>query len=158
MWRIMVADDTRQTKWKGSILTGCKGEHSIVCQSPNWKTRISLFREEQEYIPKGHTLHHILIIVCYVSWLNTNKPSLTENEIHMTQTQVGHHASNAEYSHSSVVRIIDYANIIVQIRTMFRSLSIVLFLGKTQRFGDWILSPSSGKTYSVWPNRNVVFK
>jgi hypothetical protein len=24
---------------------------------------------------------------------------------------------------------------------------------KTQRFGDWILSPSSGKTYSVGPNR-----
>jgi hypothetical protein len=24
---------------------------------------------------------------------------------------------------------------------------------KTQRFGDWILSPSSGKTYSVVPNR-----
>jgi hypothetical protein len=28
------------------------------------------------------------------------------------------------------------------------TLSIVLFLSKTQRFGDWILSPSSGKTYS----------
>jgi hypothetical protein len=27
----------------------------------------------------------------------------------------------------------------------------VLF--KTQRFGDWILSPSSGGTYSVGPNR-----
>jgi hypothetical protein len=24
---------------------------------------------------------------------------------------------------------------------------------KTQRFGGWILSPSSGKTYSVGPNR-----
>jgi hypothetical protein len=24
---------------------------------------------------------------------------------------------------------------------------------KTQRFGDWILSPPSGKTYSVGPNR-----
>jgi hypothetical protein len=24
---------------------------------------------------------------------------------------------------------------------------------KTKRFGDWILSPSSGKTYSVGPNR-----
>jgi hypothetical protein len=24
---------------------------------------------------------------------------------------------------------------------------------KTQRFGDWILSPSSGKTYSVGSNR-----
>jgi hypothetical protein len=24
---------------------------------------------------------------------------------------------------------------------------------KTQRSGDWILSPSSGKTYSVMPNR-----
>jgi hypothetical protein len=29
----------------------------------------------------------------------------------------------------------------------------VLFIFKTQRFGDWILSPSSGKTYSVGPNR-----
>jgi hypothetical protein len=29
----------------------------------------------------------------------------------------------------------------------------VLFLFKTQRCGDWILSPSSGKTHSVWPNR-----
>jgi hypothetical protein len=27
------------------------------------------------------------------------------------------------------------------------------FLKKTQRFGDWILSPSSGKTYSVGSNR-----
>jgi hypothetical protein len=27
----------------------------------------------------------------------------------------------------------------------FWTLSIVLFLFKTQRFGDWILSPSSGK-------------
>jgi hypothetical protein len=27
----------------------------------------------------------------------------------------------------------------------------VLF--KTHRFGDWILSPSSGKTYSIGPNR-----
>jgi hypothetical protein len=23
---------------------------------------------------------------------------------------------------------------------------------KIKRFGDWILSPSSGKTYSLWPN------
>jgi hypothetical protein len=43
----------------------------------------------------------------------------------------------------------------------FWTLSIALFLSKspfsshfkTQRFGDWILSPSSGKTYSVGPNR-----
>jgi hypothetical protein len=35
----------------------------------------------------------------------------------------------------------------------FWTLSIVLFLFKTQRFGDWILSPSSGGTYSVAPNR-----
>jgi hypothetical protein len=42
----------------------------------------------------------------------------------------------------------------------FWTLSIVLSLSKnrpvyffkTQRFGDWILSPSSGKTYSVGPN------
>jgi hypothetical protein len=33
------------------------------------------------------------------------------------------------------------------------TLSIVLFSFKTQRFGDWILSPSSGETYSVGPNR-----
>jgi hypothetical protein len=39
-------------------------------------------------------------------------------------------------------------------------ISIVLSLSKNrllifqkQRFGDWILSPSSGKTYSVGPNR-----
>jgi hypothetical protein len=42
----------------------------------------------------------------------------------------------------------------------FWTLSIILFLSKTpsclyfktQHFGDWILSPSSGKTYSVGPN------
>jgi hypothetical protein len=41
------------------------------------------------------------------------------------------------------------------------TLSIVLSLPKTlaylffktQRFGDWILSPSSGKTYAVGSNR-----
>jgi hypothetical protein len=31
--------------------------------------------------------------------------------------------------------------------------SDVLFLFKIQRFGDWTLSPSSGKTYSVGYNR-----
>jgi hypothetical protein len=44
---------------------------------------------------------------------------------------------------------------------MFWTLSIVLSLSKNrpvyffkaQRFGDWILSPSSGKTYSVGSNR-----
>jgi hypothetical protein len=30
---------------------------------------------------------------------------------------------------------------------LFWTLPIVLFLFKTQRFGDWILSPSSGGTY-----------
>jgi hypothetical protein len=35
----------------------------------------------------------------------------------------------------------------------FWTLSIVFFLFKTQRFGDWILFPSSGGTYSVEPNR-----
>jgi hypothetical protein len=35
----------------------------------------------------------------------------------------------------------------------FWTLSIVLLLLKTQRFGDCILSPSSGGTYSVSPNR-----
>jgi hypothetical protein len=43
----------------------------------------------------------------------------------------------------------------------FWTLSNVLFISKTpsrfylktQRFADWILSPSSGKTYSVGPNR-----
>jgi hypothetical protein len=42
----------------------------------------------------------------------------------------------------------------------FWTLSIILSLSKTlpvyfskQRFGDWILSPSSGKTYSVGTNR-----
>jgi hypothetical protein len=34
----------------------------------------------------------------------------------------------------------------------FWTLSIVLFLFKTQRFGDWILPPSSGNTNSVGPN------
>jgi hypothetical protein len=28
-----------------------------------------------------------------------------------------------------------------------------VYFSKTQRFGDWILSLSSGKTYSVGPNR-----
>jgi hypothetical protein len=32
-------------------------------------------------------------------------------------------------------------------------LKTVLFVFKTQRFGDWILSLSSCKTYSVRPNR-----
>jgi hypothetical protein len=32
-------------------------------------------------------------------------------------------------------------------------LKTALFIFKTQRFGDWILSPSSGKTYSVGLNR-----
>jgi hypothetical protein len=32
-----------------------------------------------------------------------------------------------------------------------KTLSCLFF--KTQRFGDWILSPSSDKTYSVEPNR-----
>jgi hypothetical protein len=37
----------------------------------------------------------------------------------------------------------------------FWTLSIVLFLFKTtQRFGDWILFPSSVETYSVWPDRH----
>jgi hypothetical protein len=31
----------------------------------------------------------------------------------------------------------------------FWNVSIVLFLFKRQNFGDWILSPSSGKTYVV---------
>jgi hypothetical protein len=31
----------------------------------------------------------------------------------------------------------------------FWALAIVLFLLKTQRFGDWILSPSSGGTYQL---------
>jgi hypothetical protein len=31
--------------------------------------------------------------------------------------------------------------------------SLSKILEKTQRFGDWILSPPSGKTYSVGPNR-----
>jgi hypothetical protein len=43
----------------------------------------------------------------------------------------------------------------------FWTISIVLFLSKTpfslcfqtQRFGDWILFPSSAKTYLVGPNR-----
>jgi hypothetical protein len=36
----------------------------------------------------------------------------------------------------------------------FRTLSIIQFSFKTQRFGDSILSPSSGKkTHSVGPNR-----
>jgi hypothetical protein len=34
----------------------------------------------------------------------------------------------------------------------FWALSIGMFLFKTQHFGDWILSPSSGGTYSVGPN------
>jgi uncharacterized membrane protein YoaT (DUF817 family) len=34
----------------------------------------------------------------------------------------------------------------------FWTLSIILFLFKTQRLGDWLLSPSSGKTYSFGPN------
>jgi hypothetical protein len=38
----------------------------------------------------------------------------------------------------------------------FWTLSIVLFLFKKQRFGDWILSPSSGKTYLVWLRRKGV--
>jgi hypothetical protein len=32
-------------------------------------------------------------------------------------------------------------------------LKTVLFIFQTQRFGDWIMSPSSGKTYTVGPNR-----
>jgi hypothetical protein len=32
----------------------------------------------------------------------------------------------------------------------FWTLSIILFLFGTQRFGDWILSPSSGKNISSW--------
>jgi hypothetical protein len=32
-------------------------------------------------------------------------------------------------------------------------LKTVLFIFKTLHFGDWIMSPSSGKTYSVGPNR-----
>jgi hypothetical protein len=35
----------------------------------------------------------------------------------------------------------------------FWTLSVVLFLFKTQLFKDWILSPSSGGTYSVGLNR-----
>jgi hypothetical protein len=34
----------------------------------------------------------------------------------------------------------------------FWTLSTILFLFKTQYFGGWILSPFSGKTYSVGPN------
>jgi hypothetical protein len=32
-------------------------------------------------------------------------------------------------------------------------LKTVMFIFKTKRFGDWILSPSSGKTYSIGSNR-----
>jgi hypothetical protein len=51
--------------------------------------------------------------------------------------------------------------VLVQI-LCFWTLSIVTALSKkhrpayffkTQRFGDWILSPSSGKTHSAGPNR-----
>jgi hypothetical protein len=35
----------------------------------------------------------------------------------------------------------------------FWTLFVVQFVFKTQRFGDWILSPSSGRNYSVEPNR-----
>jgi hypothetical protein len=34
---------------------------------------------------------------------------------------------------------------------MFLDIIHRLFYLKTQRFGDWILLPSSGKTYSVGP-------
>jgi hypothetical protein len=49
--------------------------------------------------------------------------------------------------------IVGYPTIYLNKIFGFWTLSIVLFLFKTQRFGDWILSPSSGKTYSVGPNR-----
>jgi hypothetical protein len=35
------------------------------------------------------------------------------------------------------------------LKTEISTLSTVLCIFKKQRFGDWILSPSSGKTYSV---------
>jgi hypothetical protein len=55
--------------------------------------------------------------------------------------------------------VIDSSKYLVQV-LCFWTLSIVLslsktvlFIFKTQRFGDQILSPSSGKTYSVGPNQ-----
>jgi hypothetical protein len=50
-----------------------------------------------------------------------------------------------------ILLLYDLGHIIQILR--FWTLSIVLFLFKTQRFGDWIVSPSLGKTYSVGPNR-----
>jgi hypothetical protein len=38
----------------------------------------------------------------------------------------------------------------------FLTWSTVLFLFKTQRFGDWIVSPSSGGTYPVRSNRWIM--
>jgi hypothetical protein len=39
------------------------------------------------------------------------------------------------------------------ILVMLLSETLSCLLPKTQRFGDWILSPSSGKTYSFAPNQ-----
>jgi hypothetical protein len=43
-----------------------------------------------------------------------------------------------------------FPNVLYLIQILcFWTLSIVLFLFKTRRIGDWILSPFSGKTYFV---------
>jgi hypothetical protein len=57
--------------------------------------------------------------------------------------------NNSENSHDLKV-CGDYT--LIQILSSWLLL-IVLNLFKTQRFGYWILSPSSGKTYSVGSNR-----